>query len=123
MFKILDNKKAQASMGEYAITIAIVMAVIMGMSVFIRRTMQARIWDARNAMVDTVVNRTAGYGVQNIYFAYEPYYESSSSETTLRSDEQTSLTAGGHTGVFTRELDQEISTSSQSVTAPSRDAD
>ena len=53
--------------------------MVTAMTIYFKRGVQARIHDARNAMLNIVVNRTAGYYTGNIQIGYEPYYASTES--------------------------------------------
>ena len=79
MLKLLKNTKAQAVIGEYVIIFLLVIAAISVMSVYIRRSLQGKIRDARaqqTSIVRNIVRSQAGgfYAGTNMWETYEPYY-------------------------------------------------
>ena len=116
----LKKTKAQA-LGEYAITIALVITVMITMTIFLRRALQARIKDARDTMVDMA--RSASDSP--IPYAYEPYYANQISETTREINDQTKLLPGGskgRTGIFIKNFDETTTSNAESIQAPPKDA-
>ena len=120
MLKISRNKKAQAVMGEYAVLIAIVMAVIFAMTVYFKRSVQARIYDARNYMVSEVRTRTTGNFSGNLYMGYEPYYGNTVATVSRRTNDQSGLLPGASSGIFVKNYNQTVMVASNSETAPPR---
>jgi len=94
MLKYLRHSRAQV-IGEYAITIAILISALVAMTVYARRALQARMHDAKEYMVSE-----ASQGGVTILSEYEPYYGDSQSESSTTSDEQTVLAPGLDTKVF-----------------------
>jgi hypothetical protein len=121
MLKSLKNTKAQAMMGEYAVVIALAMAVLMTMGVFVRRAIQARIHDARDYMVSEVRNRTLGLFNGNLYKEYEPYYINTAAEVTRSHTDTSGLLPGGSSGIFLKTFDETTSATISSETAPPKD--
>lgn len=80
---------------EYALTFFLIVAVITTMSMFIKRVLQARIYDARDAMSRTV----APYYSGRMPREYEPYYVQSESQITRSSNEADFLLGGGISGI------------------------
>src|SRR3989338_9576767 len=76
--------KAQAVMGEYVLVFFLAIGMATAMTIYFKRGVQARIFDARNAMLNIVVNRTAGYYTGNIQIGYEPYYGNTVSTVSRR---------------------------------------
>lgn len=74
----LANNNGQASAAEYVITFFLVIAVISGMSTYVKRVMQARTRDALFYMKNTV---RADYN-GSFRYQYEPYYMLSNSIRT-----------------------------------------
>jgi hypothetical protein len=85
-------KKAQST-AEYAIVIGLVIAAVVAMQVYVKRGLQGRIKD--------VVDHPGGGGeVGSADFAftgkqYEPYYLSSTSDSTQEATETENLEVGG----------------------------
>ena len=52
MLRRVRHNKGQAILPEYVVTFFIVIAVVVGMTSYIQRSFQARLWDARNYMVN-----------------------------------------------------------------------
>jgi ABC-type cobalt transport system substrate-binding protein len=121
MLKKLKNKKAQAVMGEYALIFIIAVAMTVSMLVFFRRAIQAKVFDARNAMVGTVMERTQGYYNGSFHGAYEPYYTNVESIVARSLTEKRTLLEGGSTGIFRKITDRETSAQTKSRTAPPKD--
>jgi hypothetical protein len=76
MLKLLKNKKGQGMTVQYAMSFFFVVAVVVGMTMYFKRTLQARIRDAAFYMGRTVHNVYD----QNMAYQYEPYYLLSSSD-------------------------------------------
>ena len=77
MLQALKRKSAQGVTVEYAVTFAVVLAVITAMTVYFKRVVQGRIVGARDYMGNTIdkvfqdptLNLTGNFSWQ-----YEPYY-------------------------------------------------
>ena len=66
---VLYSKKAQ-SMAEYAILVALVVSIVVGMQVYVRRGMQGRLRDASDSVI-AAINQGGGFSYAN---QYEPPY-------------------------------------------------
>jgi len=100
MFKTLRRKRGQSYIVEYALTFFVVIAVILSITLFVRRAVQARIRDARNFMV---LSANGAY-VGNVAFEYEPYYLDTSSNRFATTDDERLLEPSGPSltsGIFT----------------------
>ncbi len=123
MLKDLRNERAQAFASEYVLTFFLITGVMTSMTVYFKRAMQARIYDARNEMLNMVTSRvTSADAIGNLYIEYEPYYANTSSTIFREIDNQTQLFSGGVTGVFSKTLDERTVVATNSVTAPPKDA-
>lgn len=120
MLKLNKNRKAQAVMGEYVVVIAMVVAVIVAMTIYFKRSIQSRIHDARDYMVREVRTRTAGDFAGDLYTGYEPYYGNTISQVSRDVDDRTILLPGGSSGIFIKNYDQTVTMSVNSETAPPR---
>ena len=107
MFKNLKKQNAQA-VGEYVVTYLIVLLVIVGMTMYIKRALQGRMLDAKNYMMKTAA---ISYG-STINSGYEPYYLNTDAMVTRNADEQQQLLGGLATGIFRKDIS--INTSVQS---------
>lgn len=123
MLRNLNNRRAQAAVGEYALVIFLVLAVVVGMTIFWKRAIQGRIHDARDYMVDSVRQRTAGSFNGDLYLHYEPYYTKTTSTITRSADHNTRLLSGLSTGIFVKTFNESTSVQGTSETLPPRDFD
>jgi hypothetical protein len=105
MFKYKAQNKAQM-VPEYAFLIAVVVASIVAMSILLKRALQARIKDSRNAMLLQVDNlyqslpRAANELTPAYIDAdYEPYYANTESQIIRDADNQKQLFLGGRSGI------------------------
>ncbi len=92
------------------------------MTIYLKRAIQARIFDARNTMLNMVLNRTQGYYGGNIQIGYEPYYGNTESTVVRQEDTRTNLLPGGTTGIFNKTIDEMTTIRTQSTTAAPKDA-
>ncbi len=122
MLKYLKTNKAQAVMGEYVMVFFLVVAMVTAMTIYFRRAVQARMHGARNAMLNTVLNRAGTYFTGNILAGYEPYYAQTVSEVRRGEDSETRLLEGGSSGIFQKESNDSTTVTTQSQTAPPKDA-
>lgn len=123
MFRNLKNKRAQAVMGEYLLVIFLVISVVVAMTIYFKRAIQARVHDARDYMVGEVRDRTAGEYDGNLYKEYEPYYTNRSTLIARDSTETKRLLGGATSGIFRKSVNEATSVQSTSETAPPRDFD
>ena len=114
--------KAQAVMGEYVLVFFLAIGMATAMTIYFKRGVQARIHDARDAMLNIVVNRTAGYYTGNIQIGYEPYYGNTVSTVVRRENTTTNLLPGATTGIFRKTFDEVTAVETFSETAPPRGA-
>ncbi|MBN1870028.1 MAG: hypothetical protein JW847_05580 [Candidatus Omnitrophica bacterium] len=121
MLRALKNRNAQAVMGEYVVVIFLVMAVLMAMTMYFKRALQARIHDARDYMVTEVRARSAGSFNGDLYREYEPYYTNTLSNVARAIEFETRLLPSGSSGIFQKIFNEILSVSVNSETAPPRD--
>ncbi len=117
----IKNKKAQV-ISEYAILFFLVVAVITAMTGYLRRVLQARIWDARNMMMNTIANNYSCPTSYSMVYEYEPYYLQTASRNNNDSVSTERLSAGGTTGMFNKEFLSTIIGQTQSQQLPPSDA-
>ena len=67
--RYLKNKKGQVVTAEYVMVFFLVVTVMMTMTVYIKRALQARVFAARNTMAEMVAKKTKA----EVYYEYEPY--------------------------------------------------
>lgn len=120
MLRVLKQKKAQAVTGEYAMVIFLSMAVVLAMMIYFKRAIQARIYDARNYMLNEVQTRTEGEFNGNFYKEYEPYYGNTLARVTRDLNEETRLEGGGSSGIFRKDYNTVITVEVNSETLPPR---
>jgi len=137
MFK---KKKVQGQItAEYAFLLVLIVAVVGSMTVYVKRSLQGRLRDARWAMLNTV--RKYEYlppevALGNIviipvpikyqgtlWLEYEPYYANRISEMTVIEDNQKTLLQGGSTGIYRETLDETRKATTVSQQFPPKDAD
>ena len=122
MLRYFKTNKAQAVMGEYVLVFFVVMGMATAMTIYFKRGVQARIFDARNAMLNMVLNRTQGYYTGDVQIGYEPYYGNTVSTAARRENAATELLPGATTGIFRKTFDDVTAVQTQSQTAPPGDA-
>lgn len=121
MIKYLKNRKAQAVMGEFMVVIFFVLAATVGMSIFFKRAVQARIHDARNYMVNEVRIRTEGEFDGDLYYEYEPYYSNVAAFVFKDAKHDTQILPGGSSGIYQKTIDETTRVWSNSQTFPPGD--
>ncbi len=122
------NNKGQAILSEYVMIFFVVIAAAVAMTTFIQRGFEARVHDARNFMINSVINsgacdanclRATGAAGNQIPYEYEPYYAQMLSDVGHNEEENAEATAGNAQvigAIYTKSLNEEtktISTSSQ----------
>lgn len=120
MINILSNKKAQAVMGEYVMTFFLIIAVMTTMTVFLKRTLQGRIREAKGEMRNIVATRSGGIFTGEIHTQYEPYYVNTVATVDRFSASVQRLreSPGFTSGIFSQEFDEGTVTRSRSTTTP-----
>lgn len=99
---LLKDRAGQGVAAEYAILFFIVVAVIVSMTTYIKRTLQGRIHDARNYMY-IQVNGTYNqlYPNRILPSGYEPYYVKTRTDKNERTiTNQFDTPWAGHEGKF-----------------------
>ena len=122
MLRYFKTNKAQAVMGEYVLVFFVVIGMATAMTIYFKRAVQARVFEARNAMLNMVLNRTQGYYTGDVQIGYEPYYGNTISTTARRENAATELLPGATTGIFRKTFDDVTAVQTQSQTAPPGDA-
>jgi len=125
MFKKLTNIKAQMVFGEYALTFFIVVSVMLGMTLYLKRTLQGRIRDAKEGMVGVVRTRAAGKYVKQAFSEYEPYYMNTVSIVDRQSSSVQRImdSPGFSSGIFNMQTDESTQIKTYSNTASPRSID
>ena len=123
MLRCLKNNNAQVVMGEYVLVFLLVMGMITAMTVYFKRTVQARMFDARNSMMRTVAN-LAGDHYNNVFLQreYEPYYGHTDSVVMRQENAGINLLPGGTTGIFRKTVNETTMIRTESQTAAPREA-
>ena len=93
------NNKGQTILSEYVIIFFVVIAAVTASTIFVQRGLEARIHDARNFMINAVINAcdadclnaTGG----NIAYGYEPYYEQTLANVYRNAQEAVGITKSG----------------------------
>ncbi len=125
MFRYLKTNRAQAVSGEYVLVFFLVVGMMTAMTFYFKRAVQARIYDARNTMFNTVLIRAkkTGYYTGNLLAEYEPYYDVNRVSTIVRkANIQTKLLPGASSGIFRKVSDEITAAQIGSETAPPKEA-
>jgi|GEM_PF-652176 len=103
MARGISGKKGQSSLPEYVVTFFLVIAAAVAMTVYIQRSLQAKIKDSRDYMVSVAANEcgpdcraAAGISGGSIPREYEAYYGKVDSQTSRNSESRSSLAGGTH---------------------------
>lgn len=116
----------QINASEYVIVFAIISAVIMGMTVFFRRLMQARIYDTRNYAATLIHEQTGELNlagnVANALLGYDPYYLNTLTFTNSTQQSYSEVTPGEREGTFYRNFLDEVSSDRQTIYLPPKRA-
>src|SRR3989338_8909653 len=118
MFKLLKNNKGQGFAAQYALTFFFVLAVVVAMTVYFKRTLQGRIRDATVYMANTVHTVYSG----RVPVQYEPYYAESEVNRYLDSTRESRLlpSFNSEAGIFLGAETTGVSGTSFSNPAPPR---
>lgn len=121
------NKKGQSILSEHLMIFFIVIAALVAMTTYVQRSFEARIHDARNFMIDSVMNNSvcdanclAATGGQ-ISHEYEPYYSETFSDVQKNEIETKGATKGKPViigAVYYSSINQETYTNSISNQLP-----
>ena len=76
MLMLFRRKEGQIS-GEYVLLISLISLAITAMTVYVRRTLQARMYDADRYMITTAASALGN----SVLYEYEPYYKNQASDT------------------------------------------
>ena len=116
MLRRLNNHKAQANVGEYVLIFFLIIGMITAMTIYVRRALQARIFDAtrliKNAdcfgpgCVPGTKHLYAANMLGNIVLQYEPYYVLSYADREGDFQQKTTLTDGSFGGVFSKTVNE-----------------
>ena len=123
MARYLKDQMAQAVMGEYMVVIFLVLTMIVAMTIYFKRAVQARIHDARDYMVGEVRVRTQGEFDGNLYKEYEPYYSNVAALVARDADYTTQILPGASSGIFQKIVNETTGVQAISQTAPPKDFD
>jgi cell envelope opacity-associated protein A len=117
MLRHINNKRAQAALGEYAVAILLVITALTTISVYFRRAIQARMYDARNYMgKQATANAVVGASTE-----YEPYYTDTKATTKTSTNSKTEILAGGTSGLFRKTINNSTDVNAVSKTLPPKD--
>jgi hypothetical protein len=118
------SHKGQSILSEYTMVIFLVIAALVAITVYVQRSIEARIHDARNFMIDSVANTSVCdanclLATGTISHEYEPYYTQTAANIQQgQSQELTAATGnaqviGAIYGQFVNEDTQSNSVSNQ----------
>ena len=121
------NKKGQSIMSEYVMIFFMVIAAVAAMTVYVQRGFEARIHDARNYMIDSVINSSAcdancmQAAGGNIFYEYEPYYALTLASTQHNDKDSSTSTNGAAISIgaiYTKYLNEDSNGTVTSTQAP-----
>lgn len=125
MFKCLQkNRTGQVISAEYVLILFVVMGVMSVMFIYFQRTLQARIYDARNAMLKAVTMQDYGENREIIhlydhdFIEYEPYYSNTESTISQKRAEATTLYPVAWGEHYQKGYNETINVKTTSRTAP-----
>jgi len=127
MAQIMTGNKGQSSLPEYVATFFIVIAAVVAMTVYIQRSIQARIKDSRDHMVSVAAGEcgpdcraAAGISGSGIPREYEPYYGRVDSRTSRNSSVNADLAGGADRAdrQFYKNTEETVETTSTSSQLP-----
>ena len=124
MLKNLRKNNAQVIVSEYVAVFFLILAIMSAMTIFFKRSIQARVHDARAYMFNTVLSRTQGFYNGNLRIAYEPYYAGSDANVLHSESDQTEILPSFPftSGIFRKTVNDVTSMEVYSETAPPRNA-
>lgn len=118
------NTRGQAPISEYAFIFVIALAMILAMTVYVRRTLQSRLRDANQYMAREVRDKAGEGLVGSIMLEYEPYYLKSDSEIAQSSNTEKVLGSafGTTSGRFNKTINEYLAVNTVTETKPPKDA-
>ena len=119
---LLRNNKAQTTLSEYVLVSFVVMAAMASMMIYFKRAAQAKIYDARQAMLNIVYTEAQGYYTGNIYTEYEPYYTNTVITTGQEYSTNTEYITTNFGDEVWKKFKEDINSQITSETAPPNDA-
>ncbi|MBF0479877.1 MAG: hypothetical protein HQL26_10380 [Candidatus Omnitrophica bacterium] len=123
MLKIKKNLNGQILASEYVVVFSVVVGMIVAMTVFVKRSFQARLIDSRDYMIRTVKTQTRGVNLAgNIQAEYEPYYIKQVRLSGSSQNEQSQILPGSQNGVFIKSFSQQYSESKNVIYLPPAEA-
>jgi len=105
------------------LVIFMVLGMVVAMTVYFKRGVQARTHDALHYMVNEVKYRAAGNYYGNLYLHYEPYYTKTDAAVTRDVTHTTILLPGQSSGIFRKTISESTVADVSSETAPPKDFD
>ncbi len=129
------NNKGQAILSEYVMIFFVVIAAVAAMTTFVQRGFEARVHDARNFMINSVMSSGAcdanclsatGAAGKQIPYEYEPYYAQVLSDVGKTQVENAGATTGNAQvigAVYTKSMNEATTTVSTSKQLPPGCAD
>ena len=125
------NNKGQTILSEYVMIFFVVIGAAVAMTTFVQRGFEARIHDARNFMVNSVVNsgacdanclKATGAAGKQIPYEYEPYYAQMLTNVGHSEQVNTGATTSGVNwsigAVYTKAVNEATTTNSTSYQLP-----
>jgi len=94
------NNKGQSILSEYVMIFFVVIAAATAMTTYLQRAFEARVHDARNYAINSVISSGAcdancvNAAGGNLTYEYEPYYTVTSSLVGQNAQDNTTLTQG-----------------------------
>mgnify|MGYP007077447480 CR=1 FL=1 len=125
MLRTINNNRAQSVMGEYVLTFFLVVAFMTAMTLYLKRSLQGYVRDAKNQMGNVVENRAAGFYTGPVYTEYEPYYTNSMAAVSrsLGQTDRLAPSPGFTTGIFSKTFNERTDSQIKSDVLPPKLAD
>ena len=104
---LIKLKKSQST-AEYAILISLIVAAALGMQLYMKRSLQAKMHDASLALTDVTGDVTGDGVLLANSRQYEPYYSSQKVSDINRTSTSTKTTDELEGGAFTKTSDSDV---------------
>ena len=94
------------SLAEYALVLTVVVLAAVGMQVYLKRSLQAKVKDVADSATDAL----RASGIPNIPLQYEPYYSPETTTPLVTTQKSSGTEAFAAGGTFTRNIGQDETT-------------
>ncbi len=96
LIKLVKRRKAQST-AEYAILFGVIIAAVVGMQTYVKRSLSAKMKDTSDALTSVTGDVSGDGNILKTTWQYEPYYSSSFSRVQTTKDiSEKKVSAGGN---------------------------